>query len=61
MADESEYPTLTFAEIKKLKVAELKSRLSSLGLPVSGLYAVVFGAAFLFAKCDFFCQDFSRI
>ena len=36
MADQPEFSNLTFAEIKKLKVAELKTRLSRLGLPVSG-------------------------
>ncbi|XP_028409676.1 splicing factor 3B subunit 2-like isoform X2 [Dendronephthya gigantea] len=39
MADQYEFQNLTFAEIKKLKVADLKARLSSLGLPVSGLKA----------------------
>ena len=38
MADQYEFPDLTFADIKKLKVADLKVRLSNLGLPVSGLY-----------------------
>ena len=56
MEDESGYPTLTFAEIKKLKVAELKTRLSNLGLPVSGLCAVVFDATFLLTKSEFFTR-----
>lgn len=39
MADNSELQDLTFGEIKKLKVIELKTRLSNLGLPVSGMHA----------------------
>ena len=42
MADEAELSSLTFAEIKKLKVTELKVRLSSLGLPVSGMHFILF-------------------
>jgi hypothetical protein len=42
MADEFDFPNLTFAEIKKLKVVELKARLTQLGLPVSGMYNTAF-------------------
>ena len=43
MADED----LTFNEVKKLKVAELKGRLSKLGLHVSGKF-VILNSAWLF-------------
>ncbi len=46
MADEFDFPNLTFAEIKKLKVVDLKARLTSLGLPVSGMYATAFSRIF---------------
>ena len=42
MADEFNFSDLTFAEIKKLKVVELKARLTHLGLPVSGMYDAAF-------------------
>jgi hypothetical protein len=51
MADEFDFPNLTFAEIKKLKVVDLKARLTSLGLPVSGMYATAFYRIFRLVKC----------
>ncbi|XP_046848190.1 uncharacterized protein LOC124441768 [Xenia sp. Carnegie-2017] len=52
MADTPETLELTLTEIKKLKVAELKSRLSTLGLPTTGLKADLVArlASFLEAK-----------